>query len=77
MARPSLDYDRIAPAVRKLHAGGSSVRAIAAHVGVSPRSVSTLISRLDLPRRRAASASRSGERRRPLPAGACLEIARV
>ena len=76
MARPSLDYDRIAPAVRQLHAGGSSVRAIAAKVGISPRSVSTLINQLDLPRRRPVSVSRTHERR-PLPAGACLEIGHV
>lgn len=77
MARPSLDYDRIAPAVRQLHAGGSSVKAIAEYVGVSPRSVSTLINRLDLPRRRAVSASRRIGRQRPLPTGACLEIVHV
>jgi len=76
MARPSLDYDRIVPAVRRLHAGGSSVRAIAVKVGISPRSVSSLINRLDLPRRRAVSAPRSNKRR-PLPAGACLEIGHV
>ena len=77
MARPSLDYDRIAPAVRKLHAGGSSVRAIAAHVGVSVGSAHALIGQIGLIRPTTDKAHSSRKRRRPLPVGACLEIARV
>lgn len=77
MARPSLDYDRLAPAVRRLHAGGSSVRAIAEYVGISPRSVTSMIVRLDLPRRRKSTSVRRRVSRTALPVGAGLEIARV
>lgn len=77
MARPALDYDRLAPAVRCLHAGGSSVRVIAEYVGISPRSVSSMIVRLDLPRRRKSTSSPRRISRPPLPVGAGLEIDRV
>ncbi|MBS1041433.1 hypothetical protein JK203_11350 [Gluconobacter cerinus] len=77
MARPSLDYDRLAPAVRRLHAGGSSVRVIAEYVGISPRSVTSMIVRLDLPRRRKSTSVRRRVSRAALPVGAGLEIARV
>ncbi|MFT8402344.1 MAG: hypothetical protein ABF932_00515 [Gluconobacter potus] len=77
MARPSLDYDRIAPAVRKLHAGGSSVRAIAAKVGISVGSAHALIGQIGLVRPVAGKVDACTKRRRPLPAGACLEIGRV
>ncbi|AQS90676.1 hypothetical protein A0U94_06515 [Gluconobacter albidus] len=77
MARPSLDYDRIAPAVRRLYAGGSSVRVIAAKVGISVGSAHALIGQIGLIRPVADKAGACAKRRRPLPAGACLEIARV
>ncbi|MCW2266275.1 hypothetical protein M2305_002222 [Gluconobacter cerinus] len=77
MTRPSLDYDRLAPAVRRLHAGGSSVRAIAEYVGISPRSVTSMIVRLDLPRRRKSTSVRRRVSRAALPVGAGLEVARV
>ncbi|KXV46519.1 hypothetical protein [Gluconobacter albidus] len=75
MARPSLDYERIVPAVRQLHAGGSSVRMIAAKVGISVGSAHALISQIGLTR---PVVPKLVERhRRPLPAGACLEIGHV
>jgi len=77
MARPSLDYDRIAPAVRQLHAGGSSVRAIAAKVGISVGSAHALVSHIGLTRPVVKKAVSGARHRRPLPAGACLEIGHV
>ena len=75
MARPSLDYDRIVPAVRRLHAGGSSVRAIAGKVGISVGSAHALIGQIGLTR--PVVTKPVGRHRRPLPAGACLEIGHV
>ena len=77
MARPSLDYDRIAPTVRQLHAGGSSVRAIAAKVGISVGSAHALISHIGLTRPVVEKPVASARRRRPLQTGACLEIGHV
>ena len=77
MARPAIDSARIEPAVRRMHAGGSSVREIARHVGISVGSTHALIGRIGLVRPVARTTTLRRVFRRALPAGSGLEIASV
>lgn len=77
MGRPALDNARIEPAVRRMHAGGSSVREIARHVGISVGSTHAMIGRIGLSRPVGRTTVLRSASRRALPVGAGLEIARV
>ncbi|KXV65628.1 hypothetical protein [Gluconobacter oxydans] len=74
MARPSHDYARLEPMVRRLHADGHGVQRIARQAGISVGSAHGLIGRLGLTRPVAPAAARRRPVRRPMPVGMGLVL---
>ncbi|MBN3866433.1 hypothetical protein [Gluconobacter kondonii] len=77
MARPSHDYTRLEPMVRRLHADGHGVQRIARQAGISVGSAHGLIGRLGLARPTVASSMRRRPVRRPMPVGMGLVLGGV
>ncbi|MFT8354092.1 MAG: hypothetical protein ABF617_05760 [Gluconobacter japonicus] len=74
MARPSHDYSRIEPIVRRLHSDGAGTRVIAKRAGISVGSAHAMIGRLGLVRAAQPRTTARRTVRRPMPVGMGLSL---